>query len=1079
MVSALTTEPPIENESLLAEILDDFTQRCVGGQKCSVDEVIRQYPEFASVLGEILPTVRALALRVSGDGLASPVSVKAVPGSLDFAAHASLFEPPSPYEWIGEIGRGGMGIVYAAIDRKLNRKVAIKCLKPEFCSETRIQRVRTEALSTARVIHPNIVQIYEIGEHRDSPYLILEFCAGGDLASRVRGKPQSPQFAVGTIKQICDGLTVAHQAGLIHRDIKPENILFGGDDTPKLADFGLAKHLDLNQELTQAGDVLGTPSYMAPEQALGLKTQITPAADIYSLGTVLYELLVGAPPFKGDSILETLQQVKTLEPVPPRRLRPSIPRDLETICLKCLHKEASQRYDSAFDLAHDLECFLEQRPIRARRVSWLDRVWKFAKRNPALAAMCLLLPLTVLAGILGVVTVSRALEANARERQEQIQLEGLATAIINSDINQLPTLLQQVDANPIVAGKFLRRGQQISGLSEQQRLNLILALLPANDQSAEKIWSRLWEADPRTLIVLTDRLNHTDPQFSLRCREHLFNSTHAAEERFRAAAALTHIHDVSSFSQDQSVVQLVARELVRVAPSEFGDWKGRFSPLVPQLADALEEIRVDPSQSEQARLFAIDVLCEQASAYPERILQLLVEAEPNHFRVVMDRAKVRRAAIVEAATSLLKDSPSDAFLDAFDEDTWAERQAKAAVMLLHFGHGEVVWPLLKHSPEPRVRGHLIHLIPALQVPPETLWNQLLVTEDLSVRFALLLTLAEFLRVDQTMTLPTHVLNRLQQWYQNSPEASIHSAIAVLIRRQSDDGAISLQDANVSLDQALAKQLRWFVNSQGQTFSIIDMVPFYMGSDDQESWRDRDERQHLRSVERRFAMSTTEVTREAILRWRTDFQFNQRGVTPRPFCPIGSVGWYEAAGYCNWLSQQDGVPEEQWCYVPNEQGEYAEGMHAKPGLLQLQGYRLPTEAEWEFACRSGTQTQRFYGDAEKLLSLYAWYSPLAEDECHEVAELLPNDYGLFDILGNEFEWCNDVYHAYINLAEETDPLTVGAYGDHEVTFDDQRRVLRGGSFEYTARHSRSSYRSYDNLNNRVLDNGFRIARTVIE
>ncbi len=1044
-----------------------------------MDEAIRQHPEFASILGEILPTVRALALRVSGDGLASSVIATAAPGSLDFAARAGLFEPTSPYEWIGEIGRGGMGIVYAAIDRKLNRRVAIKCLKPEFCSENRIQRVRIEALSTARVIHPNIVQIYEIGEHRDNPYLILEFCAGGDLASRARGKPQSPQFAAGTIKQICEGLTVAHQAGLIHRDIKPENILFGSDDTPKLADFGLAKHLELNQELTQAEDILGTPSYMAPEQALGLKTQISPAADIYSLGTVLYELLVGAPPFKGDSILETLQQVKTLEPVPPRRLRPSIPRDLETICLKCLHKEASQRYDSAYDLAHDLECFLEQRPIRARRVFWVERVWKGAKRNPALAAMSVLLPLAILAGILGVVAVSRVLETKARERQEQIQFEGLATAVINSDISQLPTLLQKVDANPTVAGKFLRLGQQISGLSEQQHLNLILALLPGNDRSAGEIWSRMWQADPRTLKVLTDRLNLTDPQFSLRCREHLFKSTHADGERFRAAAALTHILDVSSFSQDQSVLQLVARELVQVTPSEFGDWRELFSSLVPQLADAMEEIRVDPSQSEQARLFAIDVLCEQASSDPERILQLLVEAEPNHFRVVMDRARLRRTTIIEAATSLLKDSPSDTFLDAFDEDTWAERQAKAAIMLLHFDHGEVVWPLLKHSPEPRVRGHLIHLIPALQVPPETIWNQLLITEDLSVRFALLLTLAEILRVDETLTLPPQVLELLQRWYQDSAEASIHSAISLLVRRQSDDGVKSLLGTVVSLEQALAEQLRWFVNSQGQTFSIIDMEPFHMGSNEQETWRDRDERQHLRNVRRRFAMSTTEVTREAILRWRGDFQFNQRGVTSRPFCPIGSVGWYEAAGYCNWLSQQDGIPEEQWCYVPNEQGEYAEGMHAKPEFLHLQGYRLPTEAEWEFACRSGTQTRRFYGDAEKLLSQYAWYSPLAEDECHEVAELLPNDYGLFDILGNEFEWCNDVYHSYINLADETDPLIVGAYGGDEVTFDDQRRVLRGGSFEYTARHSRSSYRSYDNLNNRVLDNGFRIARTVID
>jgi formylglycine-generating enzyme required for sulfatase activity len=285
--------------------------------------------------------------------------------------------------------------------------------------------------------------------------------------------------------------------------------------------------------------------------------------------------------------------------------------------------------------------------------------------------------------------------------------------------------------------------------------------------------------------------------------------------------------------------------------------------------------------------------------------------------------------------------------------------------------------------------------------------------------------------------------------------------------------------SVTLAAALKVGQKWFVNQQGQTFAILQAEPFQMGSDIHDSWRDQDETLHLRVIDRTFAIATHEVTRADILRWKPDFPIVQRGVEPQPQCPIGAIDWYSAAAYCNWLSAQDGLPEDQWCYQPNASGIYGVGMQARPGFLKLAGYRLPTEAEWEFACRAGTTTRRYYGDAEDLLIDYAWYTPFARDQCHPVGLLRPNPFGLFDMLGNEWEWCHDLYYPYSELASETVPLTVPDEGDTDPAADAARRVLRGGSFDYSARHSRSAYRTNDTLDIIVTNNGFRTARTIVK
>jgi serine/threonine-protein kinase len=309
------------------------------------------------------------------------------------------------YEVLQVIGQGGMGVVYKALQPSLKRTVALKMLLQPGDDELALKRFHTEAEAVARLQHPNIIQIYEIGEHEGRPFLSLEYVEGGTLSQRLRRGLPMPREAAELAEQLARAVHFAHQRGIIHRDLKPSNILLSvrkeadavavtsGNwqlaSIPKIGDFGLAKRTDSEAfgAVTQTGDILGTPSYMAPEQASGHIHEIGPATDVYALGAILYEMLTGQPPFTAPSALAALQQVLHDDPVAPRTLQPWVPRDLETICLTCLSKEPRQRYASADALANDLRAFLAGEPVQARRVTLPARLVRWTRRRPTAAVL--------------------------------------------------------------------------------------------------------------------------------------------------------------------------------------------------------------------------------------------------------------------------------------------------------------------------------------------------------------------------------------------------------------------------------------------------------------------------------------------------------------------------------------------------------------------------------------------------------------------------------------------------------------------------------------------------------------------
>jgi WD40 repeat protein len=389
------------------------------------------------------------------------------------------------YEILEVLGRGGMGIVYKARQISLKRLVALKMiLSGPHAHKEEIERFRIEAEAVARLRHPNIVQIYEVGECDGSPYCSLEYIEGESLQKHLAGTPLAPAEAAALTETLARSVHHAHQAGIIHRDLKPANILLGGTReegpgtaeqssavpgpsslVPKITDFGLAKRLDDDSGKTHAGAILGTPSYMAPEQALGESGRVGPLADVYALGALLYETLTGRPPFRAASLMETIEQVRNLEAVSPRQLNAQVPRDLETICLKCLQKEPGKRYESALALASDLRLFLEKRPIRARPLGRAARIGRWCRRNPLVAGLAAGLVVVFVAGF-SLVTW-KWLEAKQLARDEE-QAKGRAEESRENAVQS------EARANRETAIQFLERALVAGEQGENEKAIFLL-----------------------------------------------------------------------------------------------------------------------------------------------------------------------------------------------------------------------------------------------------------------------------------------------------------------------------------------------------------------------------------------------------------------------------------------------------------------------------------------------------------------------------------------------------------------------------------------------------------------------------
>jgi serine/threonine protein kinase len=384
---------PDNRETRLDAVVTAFLESRERGELPVAEEWINRHIDLAPDLADFLTSLEKI------DQAVAPLR-----------ALTSPLRTFGDYELLAELGRGGMGIVYKARDRRLNRLVALKMIRAaQQATPGEAQRFRNESEAAAHLDHPHIVPIYHVGEVDGQLYFTMQLLDGGSLTGRLDRYRSNHRAAARLAAAIAVAVHHAHQRGILHRDLKPSNILLDSSGEPRVADFGLAKWLSAGGTLTETGEVVGTPAYMALELASGHKGAATTAADVYGVGAILYELLTGRPPMRGSNRLDTVLKVINDDPVPPRKLDPRIPVDLETICLKCLEKEASKRYASAGDVADDLRRYLSNEPILARPAGNVRRFTKWVKRRPALAGL-------VAVSLSGLVVLAGAADQLRRDR---------------------------------------------------------------------------------------------------------------------------------------------------------------------------------------------------------------------------------------------------------------------------------------------------------------------------------------------------------------------------------------------------------------------------------------------------------------------------------------------------------------------------------------------------------------------------------------------------------------------------------------------------------------------------------------
>ena len=425
----LTDGPPVDDP--LEEIIHAYFEARQAGSDPDRQRILGAHPSLAADLTRFfadhdrmdrlaLPLRDvAQAARVAGAEASSDAPARRLPAPVEFG----------DYVLLDVLGMGGMGIVYRAHYRKLKRDVALKqILGGPLAHESEVERFRIEAEAPAKLQHPNIVAIHDVGEYQGRHYLTMNLIEGGSLAAQLDRFRDDPLAAARLMTVVAGAVHHAHERGILHRDLKPSNILLDQDGRPHVTDFGLARQIGAESTLTGSGAILGSPPYMAPEQAGGRTKEITTRTDVYGLGAVLYALLTGRPPFRGDSPLETLEQVRSTAPEPPRRLNPRVDRDLETICLKCLEKEPDQRYPSARDVGADLDLWLTGRPIRARRTGWTRRVVLWTRRRPYASAVIAGVVLAFALGFAGILWQWRAAVAARRAMEVALYEDRIALA---------------------------------------------------------------------------------------------------------------------------------------------------------------------------------------------------------------------------------------------------------------------------------------------------------------------------------------------------------------------------------------------------------------------------------------------------------------------------------------------------------------------------------------------------------------------------------------------------------------------------------------------------------------------------
>lgn len=664
--------------------------------------------------------------------------------------------------------------------------------------------------------------------------------------------------------------------------------------------------------------------------------------------------------------------------------------------------------------------------------------------------------------IVAVIAAGFAMSARFQDRENQNYASALVQSLLAANTADVTDLIGEIDRYHQWTKPLLRKVVDGNETTRKQKLHATLALLKDDPSQVDFVLAQLLDAQvdevPVIITLLKPYEDHVEPRLWKTVR------IGTSSERLRAAAAVA-AHD-SENPEWRSVSSDVVTALVSVTPTELKPWIVMLRPVGTQLVGPLEACYRDRTTARNSdRALMAATLADYLKDKPKKLTELIFLADNDReFLPFLEALRPYRGACVDEFRPFLGQTPpADAKPDI--RDAYWKKQANAAACLLGLGEPQAVWPLLKQSQNPSLRSFIIDRLARLGTDHRILSDRLEKESEPSVRQALILALGEFdagkLSEQERQTL----VNKLSAFYRNDPDPGVHSAAGWTIKQYEAVETVARLDAELQgaeLPKAATKDSgaprRWLMNSQGQTFTLVDFpvpVDFRLG----------DKRGPSKAaVAYRFAIATREVT---VAQFKNFCGYVPARARAYPLdCPAIRISWYGAAAYCNWLSQQEGIPKEEWCYERNEKGDYGAGMKISANFLRRTGYRLPTETEWEYVCQANAHTSFSFGEPVELLKRYAWYVDDSHSRTWPVGSLRPNFLGVFDMHGNAWEWCQD---AYAQKGKK-------ASGESETIKSDLSRVLLGGSFDQRPEDVRAGQGTADTPNAPRFNQGFRLVRT---